>query len=193
MIVLDKIVMPKGFKAGGIHAGIKKAKKDMALIFSEKECSTAGTFTTNKVKAAPVKYDISVLKRPKHGLIVNSGNANACTSERGDEDARKMAEIASSFLGGKAEDYFVCSTGVIGVPLPMAKIEKGIKDLSSSLSPSSEALMDASEAILTTDTCRKEASVKIKIAGKDVIVTGFAKGSGMIHPNMATMLCFILT
>ena len=193
MIVLDKIVMPKGFKAGGIHAGIKKAKKDMALIFSEKECSTAGTFTTNKVKAAPVKYDISVLKSPKHGLIVNSGNANACTSERGDEDARKMAEIASSFLGGKAEDYFVCSTGVIGVPLPMAKIEKGIKDLSSSLSPSSEALMDASEAILTTDTCRKEASVKIKIAGKDVIVTGFAKGSGMIHPNMATMLCFILT
>ena len=104
-----------------------------------------------------------------------------------------MAEIASSFLGGKAEDYFVCSTGVIGVPLPMAKIEKGIKDLSSSLSPSSEALMDASEAILTTDTCRKEASVKIKVAGKDVIITGFAKGSGMIHPNMATMLCFLLT
>lgn len=193
MIILDKMKMPEGFKAAGIHAGIKKIKKDMALIYSEKECSAAGTFTTNRVKAAPVKYDISILGGSKHGVVVNSGNANACTAERGDEDAKRMAALASSFLSGKAEDYFVCSTGVIGVPLPMKEIESGIKALSSSLSSSSEALMDASEAILTTDTFRKEASVSIKVGGKDVTLTGFAKGSGMIHPNMATMLSFVIT
>lgn len=193
MIVEDKMRMPNGFMASGLHAGIKKIKKDMALVYSERECSAAGTFTTNKVKAAPVKYDISVLKSVKHGIIVNSGNANACTSKQGDEDAAEMARLAASYLKGDKDAYFVCSTGVIGVPLPMAKIEGGIKELVKNLSPSSEALMDASEAILTTDTFRKEASAVIRIGGKDITVTGFAKGSGMIHPNMATMLAFIIT
>ena len=98
MIILDKMKMPEGFKAAGIHAGIKKIKKDMALIYSEKECSAAGTFTTNRVKAAPVKYDISILGGSKHGVVVNSGNANACTAERGDEDAKRRAAWASSLL-----------------------------------------------------------------------------------------------
>ena len=125
--------------------------------------------------------------------IINSGNANACTSERGDDDVKKMASLAASYLSGSADEYFVCSTGVIGVPLPMKEIESGIKTLSVSLSSSPDSLMDASEAILTTDTFRKEVSVSIKIGGEDVTITGFAKGSGMIHPNMATMLSFIIT
>ncbi len=193
MIIEKTVKMPKGFMASGIHAGIKKIRKDMALIYSGAECTSAGTFTTNRVKAAPVKYDISIRNIPKHGIIVNSGNANACTSERGDEDARAMAASAASHLGGSAESYYVCSTGVIGVPLPMEKIENGIKGLVKGLSPSDEALMDASEAILTTDTFRKEASCTIRIDGTEVRLTGFAKGSGMIHPNMATMLAFVIT
>ncbi len=193
MIVNKKMRMPCGFKAAGLYAGIKRARKDMAMIFSEAECSSAGTFTTNRVKAAPVKYDMSVLKSAKHGIVINSGNANSCTSQKGDEDAKRMAELAASSLSVAKDSFYVCSTGVIGVNLPMQKIEKGIKDLSSNLSSSPEALMDAAEAILTTDTFRKEASATIKVGDKDVTLTGFAKGSGMIHPNMATMLAFVIS
>ncbi len=193
MIVEKKIKMPEGFAASALHAGIKRVRKDMALIYSFSECSSAATFTSNRVKAAPVKYDISIMKAPKRGIIVNSGNANACTSEKGLEDARRMADLSASLLKCPEDSFYVCSTGVIGVPLPMQKIEAGIRELSESLRGSDEALMDASEAILTTDTFRKEVSVSIRIGSKNVTISGFAKGSGMIHPNMATMLAFIIT
>ncbi len=193
MIVSEGFKLPKGFKASGIHAGIKKYKKDMALIYSPGVCTSASTYTTNKVKAAPVQYDISVKDLPKHGIIANSGNANAVTGAKGLEDAARMAFEAAGYLDAAKEDFFVCSTGVIGVHLDMEKIRNGIKELVRNLSESDESAKDASEAILTTDTMRKECSVTVRIDGRDVVVSGFAKGSGMIHPNMATMLCFVTT
>lgn len=194
MIIENKLKMPKGFKASGVSAGLKKSgKKDMSLIYSEKECVSAGTFTTNKVKAAPVVYDMSIVKSAKHGVVVNSGNANACTGKPGLDDTEKMAELVSTKLGGDKSSYYVCSTGVIGVPLNMSVIESGIDKLSSSLSSDDSALYEASEGILTTDTAKKCVYGEVVIGGKVVTIAGFAKGSGMIHPNMATMLSFILT
>ena len=189
MIILDKIKMPEGFKAAGIHAGIKKIKKDMALIYSEKECSAAGTFTTNRVKAAPVKYDISILGGSKHGVVVNSGNANACTAERGDEDAKRMAALASSFLSGKAEDYFVCSTGVIGVPMDMDKIKAGVSALYPLLS--AEGGEDAAAAMAQASTHISEwdealirqlvDTVKVNSAEK---ITVFLRGGVQVEQDM---------
>lgn len=193
MIVEEKIKMPKGFLASGIHAGLKKIKKDMALIYSETECTSAGTFTTNKVKAAPVLYDMKIVGDKKRGIVINSGNANACTAKEGYENAVKMSSIASFETKCDPSSFYVCSTGVIGVPLDMKKIERGIKSLAETLSPATESLLDASEAIMTTDTFRKTTCCTIKIGGEDVTLTGFAKGSGMIHPNMATMLAFVIT
>ena len=190
MIVNKKMRMPCGFKAAGLYAGIKRARKDMAMIFSEAECSSAGTFTTNRVKAAPVKYDMSVLKSAKHGIVINSGNANACTSQKGDEDAKRMAELAASSLSVAKDSFYVCSTGVIGVPLDMGKIKHGISMLVPCLSSDGHS---ASEAIMTTDTFPKEAAASVEINGKTVTVGGMSKGSGMIHPNMATTLSFITT
>lgn len=193
MIVSEGFKLPKGFMAAGVHAGIKKYKKDMSLVYSPSVCSSASTYTTNKVKAAPVVYDMSIKDLPKHGIIANSGNANAVTGAKGLEDASMMAFETAGYLKAKKEDFFVCSTGVIGVHLDMDKIKYGIKELVKNLSESDASAKDASEAILTTDTVRKECSVTVRIDDKDVIVSGFAKGSGMIHPNMATMLCFVTT
>ncbi len=192
-IINGNITSPKGFSASGIHAGIKKAKKDMAVIMSEKLCSAAGCFTTNKVKAAPVIYDMKTVKNPIKAVVVNSGNANACTGAQGLKDAEDSAAFLGELSGVKAENILTASTGVIGVNLPMDTIKEGIKACFSALSDSLEGGEDAAEAIMTTDTVPKKACAEITIGGKTVTIGGIAKGCGMINPNMATMLCFITT
>ncbi len=194
------ITAPKGFLANGIAAGIKKRKKDMTVLVSEVPAQAAGAFTTNKVKAAPVLWDKQLVDsgKPMVAVVVNSGNANACTGEQGLADAKAMAAQAAELLSAKgsavtADQVLVCSTGVIGVPLPMDTVKKGIKACMKGLSKEPEAAVAAAEAICTTDTFRKEVAVEIEIDGKPVRIAGMAKGSGMIHPNMATMLSFITT
>lgn len=191
-ILEGSIELPKGFLASGIFAGIKKSKKDIALIYSEKVANAAAVFTTNKVKAAPVLLDMKRIEKGiAQAIIINSGNANACTGEKGFEDAVNMAKKVSQLLKIDEENVLVCSTGVIGVPLPMEKVLKGIEAAAENLS--TEGGYQAAEAIMTTDTFLKGVTAKFVIEGKIVTMTGFAKGSGMIHPNMATMLSFILT
>lgn len=191
-ILEGSIELPKGFLASGIFAGIKKSKKDIALIYSEKVANAAAVFTTNKVKAAPVLLDMKRIEKGiAQAIIINSGNANACTGEKGFEDAVNMAKKVSQLLKIDEENVLVCSTGVIGAPLPMEKVLKGIEAAAENLS--TEGGYQAAEAIMTTDTFLKGVTAKFVIEGKIVTMTGFAKGSGMIHPNMATMLSFILT
>lgn len=192
------ITAPKGFKATGNFIGLKKAKKDLACIASTKPAAAAGVFTTNLVKAAPVLWDMEVLKRGAQGgtvsgIVINSGNANACTGEKGMADAKQMAALYAGLLGVSAEEVFVCSTGVIGVNLPMQVIEKGIPDTFKQLGESAQDGQLAAEAIMTTDTFSKSIAVEIEIGGKTVRIGGIAKGSGMIHPNMATLLGVITT
>lgn len=184
--------LPQGFSAAGISAGIKKKKKDMALIVSDVSAESAAVFTTNQVKAAPVKWDIRVVEHDgARAIVMNSGNANACTGEQGIADAEAMAALAAGKLGIKPLDVFVCSTGTIGKPLPMDKIAGGIELLFDAVSP--DGGMDAAEAMMTTDLVSKTVTAEINLDGKPVRITGLAKGSGMIEPNMATMLAFILT
>lgn len=191
-ILEGSIELPKGFLASGIFAGIKKRKKDVALIYSEKVANASAVFTTNKVKAAPVILDMERIKKGvAQAIVINSGNANACTGEKGFEDAVNMAKKVSQLLKIDEENVLVCSTGVIGVPLPMEKVLKGIEAAAENLS--TEGGYQAAEAIMTTDTFLKGVTAKFVIEGKIVTMTGFAKGSGMIHPNMATMLSFVLT
>lgn len=191
-IIKGGVVSPKGFKAAGLHAGLKKAKKDMAMVVSSCDAVTAAVFTTNKVKAAPVIWDQGVAKSGvAKAVVVNSGNANACTGKQGLQDAEDTASVAASLLGTEKGKVYVCSTGVIGVPLDMNKIKSGVEKLSAALS--STGGEDAAEAICTTDTFKKEVAVTVGINGKKVTIGGMAKGSGMIHPNMATMLAFITT
>jgi len=187
------IKTPKGFLFSTAEAAIKKAgRKDIGLIFSEAEAVVAGVFTTNSVKAAPVKLDMKRIRSGKgRAIIVNSGNANACTSEQGMKDAMEMAELTGSALGMDAASVYVCSTGVIGSLMPMKKIRAGITLLSHSLGLST--VEDVATAIMTTDTFAKVASRKIKVDNTYVTITGICKGAGMISPKMATMLCFILT
>lgn len=186
-----RFLNPVGYSYAGIHAGLKKRKKDMALIVSDRMATSAAAFTTNVVKAAPVIYDMGILKGGKaQAILVNSGNANACTGTRGLEDAGHSAALVAHELGIPEGAVFVSSTGVIGVPLDMERIEGGIKELATNLG---DDPIPAAEAILTTDTKTKLASVEVEIDGKSVTISGMAKGSGMIHPNMATMLCFIIT
>lgn len=183
-----------GFMAAGVHAGVKKnaEKKDMALIYCENEAVCGGVFTKNKFAAAPVQWCRSVVAGGSaRAVIVNSGNANACTGVQGDADAAKMAEATGAALGVPGGQVLVCSTGVIGVQMPMDVILPGIDACAAALSyDGAEA---AAEAIMTTDLCRKECAVQYEYQGKVITVGGMAKGSGMIHPNMATMLCFITT
>ena len=163
MEVIDNggVTSPKGFLAAGIHAGLKKQKKDMAMIVSVADAAAAGTFTTNKVKAAPVLWDMKILKEPRHrAVVVNSGSANACTAERGLKDAGDSAAYAAELLGIKQDEVFVASTGVIGVPLDMDKIRNGISMLVPSLSSDGHS---AAEAIITTDTFPKEAAASVSI------------------------------
>jgi glutamate N-acetyltransferase/amino-acid N-acetyltransferase len=191
------ITAPEGFLANGIACGIKKRKKDLALVVSERDCTFAGAFTTNLVKAAPVLWDRQLVAESPtvRGIVVNSGNANACTGDRGMADARAMAEMAASALGEgiDATQMLVCSTGIIGQPLPMETIAKGIARCACSMASGIDAARLASEAILTTDTFSKEIAVSVQVGDTTVRIGGMAKGSGMIHPNMATMLSFITT
>ncbi|HNX53148.1 MAG TPA: bifunctional glutamate N-acetyltransferase/amino-acid acetyltransferase ArgJ [Pontiellaceae bacterium] len=184
--------LPKGFSAAGIAAGIKKKKKDMALIVSDVMAESAAVFTTNQVKAAPVKWDIKVVKHDgARAIVMNSGNANACTGAQGMADVEATAALAAGKLGINSLDVFVCSTGTIGKPLPMDKIAAGIETLFDEVSP--DGGMDAAEAMMTTDLVSKTVVAEIDLDGVPVRITGLAKGSGMIEPNMATMLAFILT
>ena len=184
-----------GFEAAGIYAGIKKKRKDMALVYSKTPAVAAGTFTTNVVKAAPVKWDIKLIQSQEalHAVILNSGVANACTGVIGDENNEKMAKAVADALGIEKNTVLTASTGVIGKQLPMDLIEEGAKQLAKELSDSIKAGNLAAEAIMTTDTISKECAVTITIGGKKVTIGGMSKGSGMIHPNMATMLGVVTT
>lgn len=186
------ITAPKGFKAAGVAAGIKKksGNKDLAIIYSEQMASAAGVFTTNKVKAAPLMVTMANLEDGKaQGIVVNAGNANACTGEQGKENALAMAGAAASKLGLGEKDMLVTSTGVIGVQLPMDRIITGITKAAEAIAY--DGGKDAAQAIMTTDTYAKELALKVVIGGKEVTLGAMAKGSGMIHPNMATMLGFV--
>ncbi|KUO59598.1 ornithine acetyltransferase [bacterium BRH_c32] len=191
--------IPLGFKGAGIFCGIKKRRKDLALILSERPATAAGVFTTNVVQAAPVLICKEHLSERDtfRALIINSGNANACTGEQGYKDAFEMSSLIASELGLENNEIFVSSTGVIGETLPMDKISEGIKIIASEIfsteKQEEEKMQEAAEAIMTTDTFSKTVSSTFLINGKEVTIYGMAKGSGMIHPNMATMLGFILT
>lgn len=191
------VTAPIGFQAAGLRAGIKQGKtnKDMALLYSKVPAVTAGTFTRNKVKAAPVLWDtqLTEIYETAQAVVVNSGVANACTGADGLANVEREAEKAAQVLGLKKEDVLIGSTGVIGVQLPMDVILGGIELLASNLSDSRQAADDAATAILTTDTHKKEIALQMDIGGKTVTIGGMCKGSGMIHPNMGTMLGYITT
>lgn len=188
-VVEGGVTAPLGYEAAGIHAGLKRQKKDLSLVFSERDCTSAGTYTTNRVKAAPLLLTKKHVdqKGPVRAIVVNSGNANACNGERGMADAIAMAEKTAAVLGVATRQVLVASTGVIGVPLPMDKILPGIERTAGELSASGGG--DAALAIMTTDTVPKEVAVR----HGGFTIGAMAKGSGMIHPNMATMLAFITT
>lgn len=179
-----------GFLAAGVHANIKKNRKDIALIFAEKMCSAAAVYTTNVIKGAPLIVTRKHLEDGRaQAIVINSGISNTCTGSRGEKDAEEMAEITAGCLKIKTENVVVASTGVIGVYLPMDKVKDGIKKAARRLSPHNGS--DCAEAILTTDTVPKEVALETYVAGCKVRIGGIAKGSGMVHPNMATMLSFI--
>ncbi len=187
------VTFPKGFKAAGVKAGIKKSGNlDLALIYTEKEAAVAGVFTKNAVAAAPVIVDKEHIKDGKaHAIVANAGCANACTGEIGLKNAQEMAKLAAAELGCDPYDVLVGSTGIIGVNLPMDKMAAGIKAAAAELSE--EGSVNAGNAIITTDTYSKACSFAVEIGGKEVRFGAIAKGSGMIQPNMATMLCYIST
>lgn len=195
-IIDGGVTAPKGFKAAGVSAEIKyKNRPDMALIFSEAPCTCAGTFTTNVVKAAPVKWDMQMVKESEtiHAVVVNSGIANAATGEQGMKICRESAEYLGKSLNIPAESVLVGSTGVIGMQMDINKLTAGIDKLIPALDDSRQAAKDAESAIMTTDTVPKEVAVKTMIGGKEVTFGAMCKGSGMIHPNMCTMLGYIMT
>ena len=183
----------KGFKAAGITAGLKKSgKKDLALIYSEYKAVSAAVFTKNMVKAAPILVDMENIKSENtQAIVVNSGNANACTGESGYINAKKMTEVIAEKLNLLPAEVLVESTGIIGVQMDMEKVTKGLESVVAELSE--DGGHNAGEAIMTTDTFPKNTAVKVSIDGKEVTIAGIAKGSGMIHPNMATMLAFLVT
>lgn len=189
------ITAPLGFVSHAVSAGVKNPdvdRLDMALISSEVECVGAGTFTTNRVKAAPVKVSQTHLRDGDvRAILVNSGNANACTGVNGLQDARKCTREVGKLLGVRQSQVAMCSTGVIGLPLPMVRMEPKFDELVSGLKRK-EGLAVA-QAIMTSDTCHKEISVSLKIGGEKVKIGACAKGAGMINPHMATMLCFVTT
>ena len=186
----------QGFRAAGLHVGVKTHnvnKKDVALIVSDADCAAAAVFTTNVVKAAPIHVTKAHLANGRaRAVVANSGNANAC-APLGEENAERMCAAAAKAIGCGAEDVLVCSTGVIGQTLRVNVIEEGMEELASLLERSGAASDAAAHAIMTTDTVKKEAAVETTVGGKTVRIGGIAKGSGMIHPNMGTMLCFITT
>lgn len=190
------VTAAKGFQAAGAEAGIKyKDRKDMALVFTETPAVAAGTFTTNVVKAAPVLWDQQILSEgmPVHAVVLNSGIANACTGEEGKEYNRQMAEAVAEACAVRTEEVLTASTGVIGMQLRPEPVKRGAELLKEALTSSREGANAAAEAIMTTDTVPKQCAVVFDIDGKEVHVGGMSKGSGMIHPDMATMLSVITT
>lgn len=192
-LVKGGINAPKGFLSSAARAGLKKKGDDVGLIYSESPAVADGVFTQNQIQAAPVVISKEHLRQDlmAQAIIVNSGSANSCTGQRGLKDAVKTAELVSEKLSIKKEDVLLASTGVIGKFLEMSKIEKAIPSLVKNLNEKSSS--DVAKAIMTTDTFPKEFAVKVDIGGKEISIGGIAKGAGMIHPNMATMLCFITT
>lgn len=190
------VTAAKGFLAAAAAAEIKyKGRTDMAMIYSEAPCVAAGTFTTNVVKAAPVKWDQDVVYNHAHAqaVICNSGIANACTGAEGYGYCKETADAAAEILGISPESVLVASTGVIGMQVPIDRIKNGVKMMAPVLSGTLEAGTEAAKAIMTTDTVKKEVAVQVEIGGRTVTVGGMCKGSGMIHPNMCTMLGFVTT
>lgn len=190
------VTAAKGFSAAGVEAGVKyQNRKDMAMVYSSVPCMAAGVFTSNVVKAAPVLWDKKVVAQSAaaQAVVVNSGIANACTGEQGLQYCERTAAAAAKALNIETDSVLVCSTGVIGMQLPIEKLEAGAKKLAGALEPTLEAGTLAAQAIMTTDTVSKEAAVRTKIGGKTVTLGGMCKGSGMIHPNMCTMLAFVTT
>ena len=194
-LISGGVTAAKGFRAAGVHAGVKAGsspdKNDLAMILCDTEAAAAGVYTMNRVKAAPIYVTMEHLENgTARGVIANSGNANAC-APLGHENAVKMCEAAASATGLRPEDFIVCSTGVIGQTLNVSVIEDACPTLASLLSRDGSG--DAAAAIMTTDTKKKEIAVSWEIGGPEVRLGGIAKGSGMIHPNMGTMLCFLTT
>ncbi len=188
------VTAAKGYEAAATAAGIKYTDRtDMAMIYSQVPCIAAGTFTTNVVKAAPVRWDMQVVKSGANvqAVIVNSGIANACTGEEGFGYCRETARAAAAALNISENGVLIGSTGVIGKQLPIDKVSAGIMALAEKKKPSLENGTGAAKAIMTTDTCEKEIAVTIQVGGQTVTIGGMAKGSGMIHPNMCTMLAFL--
>lgn len=190
------VTAAKGFEAAGTQAAIKyQNRKDMALIYSQSPCVLAGTFTSNVVKAAPVLWDKKIVEEAPFGqaVIVNAGIANACTGKEGYEYCRRTARRAGDVLGIPEDAVLVASTGVIGMQLPIEKIEAGVESLAGEKAATLEAGTQAAQAIMTTDTISKQAAAEIEVGRVTVRVGGMSKGSGMIHPNMCTMLGFVTT
>jgi len=189
-------ILARGYRFAGLRCGIRTDphRKDLALVVSDPPAAVAGVFTTVQITAAPVQVSRQrVPTNSARGVVVCSGNANACTGERGLEDARRMTAVAAESLGCRAEEMLVCSTGIIGRPLPMQVIEPGIRQAATQLRSAPDALDDAAHAILTTDTKIKVMTRAVTIADREVRVSGMAKGAAMIGPNMATMLAFVFT
>ena len=192
-IITGGVTAAKGFLAAGVEAGIKyQNRKDMAMVYSKTPCRAAGVFTTNVVKAAPVLWDKEVVESEweAQAIVVNSGIANACTGKLGYEYCRETAGAAADALEISPQSVLICSTGVIGMQLPMEKMTEGVRMLAKAIKPGEEAGTDAAKAIMTRN---KQVAVKVTIGGKEVTIGGMCKGSGMIHPNMCTMLAFVTT
>ena len=190
------VTAAKGFEAAGVEAAVKyRERKDMALVYSRVPCRAAGTFTANVVKAAPVLWDKRLVEESPfvQAVVVNSGIANACTGKQGMDCCKAEAECAGRLLGIPAMAVLVASTGVIGMQLPLDRIQAGIEKLAAAKSDTAEAGLNAAKAIMTTDTVPKQIAVQTTIGGKTVTLGGMCKGSGMIHPNMCTMLGFLTT
>ena len=195
-VIEGGVTAAAGFQTASTAAGIKyKNRKDMAMIYSEKPCKAAGTFTTNIVKAAPVKWDQKIVKEFEYAqaVVINAGIANACTGAEGMGYCAETAQAASAALNVPESAVLVASTGVIGMQLPMDKLKAGIAAMAPELSGTTESGTEAAKSIMTTDTKKKEVAVQFEIGGKTVTVGGMCKGSGMIHPNMCTMLSFVTT
>ena len=194
-IIDGGVTSPKGYKAFGANIGIKKEVKDLALLASEVPAEAAAAFTTNVVKAASVLRNIDIInsKLKISGIAVNSGNANACTGEQGLIDNEEMAKAFAKALNVEPNSILTASTGVIGSPFPIEIVKAGIEKTAKNLGSTRQDALLAAESIMTTDTYSKEVAVEIELSGKTVTIAGMAKGSGMIHPNMATMLGFVTT
>ncbi len=190
------INLPNGFSAAAVKCGVKPGsdKLDLALFVSDRSCAAGGVFTTNLVCGAPVKVSRGRLPRgTARAVVINAGNANACTGEQGNRDAEQMTALVAERIGCAADDVLVCSTGVIGRLMPMDRIGSGISAAAQQLSPSAEAFLLAAKAMMTTDTFPKQSTRELTLGGKTMRVTGVCKGAAMIAPNMATMLCVIMT